>query len=105
MFAQLARIVFRRRNAYRGVFLNPDGQVGVASNIVLADLKKFCRADRSTIQVSHLQQRVDPIASALLEGRREVWLRIMHHLNVSDKDLFAINDPDGQPTNQEGDDN
>lgn len=105
MLRRLAELVLRRRNAYRAVFLQSDGQVGVAANIVMSDLKQFCRADRGTTVVSHLQQRVDPVASALLEGRREVWLRIAGHLHMSDRDLFGIGDPDGQLQNVEGDDN
>lgn len=92
---RIADIIFRRRNSYRAVF-RPGGEIGVAANIVLADLKKFCRGDRSTMIVSMVTQRVDTHASANLEGRREVWLRIMHHLNISDADLFAIADPEGQ---------
>ena len=42
---------------------------------VLADLKKFCRDRESTFSV-------DPRAHALLEGRREVLLRIQHHLEM-----------------------
>jgi hypothetical protein len=102
MFRKIAELIFRRRNAYRAIFL-PGGQVGVAANIVLSDLKQFCRADRSTMVVSMVSQRIDPVASAILEGRREVWLRIMNHLHISDADLFGINDPEGQPQNEAGD--
>lgn len=48
---------------------------------VLKDLAKFCRAHESTFEL-------DPRKHAVLEGRREVWLRIQEHLNLS-PDEFA----------------
>lgn len=32
----------------------------------------------------------DPRMAALLEGRREVWLRIQNHLKMSQDDLFDL---------------
>lgn len=67
----------QRKLAYRRVFTGED------SKQVLADLSRFCRADRSCF---HPDQRTE----ALLEGRREVWLRIQHHLNLTDEELNEI---------------
>ncbi len=64
--------------------LNPDGE------IVLADLKKFCRATASTVVVSPVSRSVDPIATAMAEGRREVWLRIMAHLHLEDRAVINL---------------
>lgn len=47
------------------------------------DLARFCRADQSTF---HADARVH----AVLEGRREVWLRIQEHLRLSDEELFTL---------------
>lgn len=104
MFRALAEIIQRRRNAYRAVFQPSGGQLGISQEIVLADLRKFCRATDSTAVVSRVQQRIDPIASAVLVGRREVWLRIMHHLHISDADLYRMVDPEGQPRSEQGTD-
>lgn len=50
---------------------------------VLADLAKFCRADRPTWSE-------DPRHHARLEGRREVWLRIEQHLRLTPEQLYEI---------------
>jgi len=51
---------------------------------VLADLAKFCRADKTCVVPS------DSRATYVLEGRREVWLRIQNHLNLSQEELYRI---------------
>lgn len=66
----------RRQQAYRAVF----SEESQASKRVLKDLAKFCRANESTF---HGEQRIH----AVLEGRREVWLRIMKHTKL-DTDQF-----------------
>lgn len=58
---------------------------------VLADLAKFCRANQSTFHA-------DPRVHAVAEGRREVWLRITQHLNLTDDQLWRMY---GQPTRME----
>jgi hypothetical protein len=88
----LRELIFKRRHAYRQVFL-AGGQLGTAAAIVLADLRRFCRATTSTTVVSAAGS-VDPIATALAEGRREVFLRICQHLHVSDADLYALVEDD-----------
>ena len=79
MIERLRQAIFRRRMAYRHLFAH-----GPATDIVLADLARFCYANRPTTVVSPISRQVDPIASAIAEGRREVWLRLMGHINLSD---------------------
>jgi hypothetical protein len=67
----------RRRTAYARTFETPHAQV------VLEDLAGFCRANETTFHE-------DARAAALLEGRREVWLRIQQHLNMSPEELFRL---------------
>lgn len=67
----------RRKGAYQGTFHSPSGMQ------VLADLAKFCRAAEPTFHP-------DPRMHALLEGRREVWLRITAHLNLTSEQLYAL---------------
>lgn len=55
----------------------------VLAQKVLEDLAHFCRANESTFHP-------DPRTHAVLEGRREVWLRIQHHLNLSDEELWEL---------------
>jgi hypothetical protein len=67
----------RRRSAYVATFDSHHGR------LVLADLATFCRATTSTFHA-------DPRVHAVAEGRREVWLRIARHLNLSDEQLFEL---------------
>lgn len=66
-----------RRYAYRQLFKGP------YSDIVLKDLARFCRAHESTFHT-------DARAHAVAEGRREVWLRLQNHLNLSDAQLWEL---------------
>jgi hypothetical protein len=89
MIEKLLAKIRKRRYAYRRLFLaesglSPDGE------IVLADLRKFCRATASTAVINPVSRSVDPIASAMAEGRREVWLRIMAHLHIDEKVVFNL---------------
>ena len=69
----------RRIVAYRFVFA-ADNRM---AQVVLKDLAKFCRATSSTAH--H-----DPHVAARLDGRREVFLRITQHLNLSTDDLYRL---------------
>jgi hypothetical protein len=81
----------RRRYAYRRLFLGENG-LNADGQTVLADLAKFCRANSSTAVVSPISRSVDPIATAMAEGRREVWLRIMAHLHLEDRVVINLNE-------------
>lgn len=50
---------------------------------VLMDLAKFCRAHESTFHQ-------DPRLHAVLEGRREVWLRIQECLNLTIQEIYDL---------------
>ena len=86
-FDQIKQWLTTRQTAYKSVFKSRFGPV------VLGDLARFCRATEPTF---HTNERM----SAILEGRREVWLRIQKHLNLSEADLFALTT--GQPANPRG---
>jgi len=77
MIQRVINLLHRRRNAYRMVFTNVDG------DMVLKDLAVFCRANESCF---HPDERVN----AVMEGRREVWLRIQHHLKLTDDQLMQL---------------
>jgi len=74
----LTKMFLRRRNAYKNTFNNPEGK------LVLADLRRFCRATLPTADVDNLH------TTFLLEGRREVWLRVMTHLQLTDEDIYNL---------------
>jgi hypothetical protein len=85
-----ARVILRRRQAYRAIFLDDRGPTPM-SEIVLADLRRACCADRPTT-VTDLAGRTDAIASARNEGRREVWLRIQQALYLDDEKIYRMLD-------------
>lgn len=69
----------RRKQAYQLTF-----QVNQPANVeVMEDLMKFCRYRESTF---HPDARI----AANLDGRREVMLRIMNHLNLSEEQLAQL---------------
>lgn len=70
-------LLFGRQRAYQLAF------GGEAGKDVLSDLAKFCRANESTFHA-------DPHIRCQLDGRREVWLRIQNHLNLSSDQLWDI---------------
>ena len=66
-----------KANSYRTVF---DTEKADVKN-VMADLCDFCFMLRPTT-IADKNNRADPVQSAILEGRREVFLRIMEYKNV-----------------------
>jgi len=66
-----------------------------ANQKVLEDLARFCRANETCVVPG------DRDRSLLLEGRREVWLRIQQHLQLSPEFLFALY-TGGQSPQQKG---
>jgi hypothetical protein len=68
-----------RKAAYQRTF-NKESR---DAQFVLADLARFCRATRSTFHPDHA-------ISDRLDGRREVFLRIAEHLNLSTDELYAL---------------
>lgn len=77
--AKAKEFVFSRKQAYQQTF-NSENRFNKA---VLKDLAKFCRANKSTFNT-------DPRAHAVLEGRREVWLRIEQHLHLTPEQLWEL---------------
>lgn len=80
----------KRKANYQLVFGSPAGQE------VLKDMARFCRAAETTI---HPMQNAR--THAMLDGRRQVWLRIYEHLNFTPEELLvvyraAVLDPTGE---------
>lgn len=78
IYEQAKALLRSKKQAYDTVFNN-----GVDAKIVLKDLGEFCRANETTFHE-------DPRAHALIEGRREVWLRIQKHLNLTPDELWEL---------------
>lgn len=94
LMQKTVRRLMRRRDAYRRIFA-PSGELSSSAELVLNDLRKFCRGTSSTIVVSPITGQVDPIASGVAAGRKEVWDRIIQNLHVSDADIYRIMENDG----------
>lgn len=72
-----------RAQAYKRTFS------GIYGERVLGDLAGFCRANESTFNP-------DPRMEGVLQGRREVWLRVTKHLNLTDDQLQRYFNPTGE---------
>jgi hypothetical protein len=79
-----------RKAAYQLTFAGPH------SERVMADLKRFCRAEATCFNA-------DPRIHAVLEGRREVFLRIQEHMNLGLEDLATLYGAVSATANDEGD--
>ena len=72
------------RQAYRQLFLNDDGKIKPEGMAVLRDLARFCYATKSAAKMSPKSGMIDPYATHIADGRREVHLRIINQINVED---------------------
>jgi hypothetical protein len=72
------RLTLFRRSSYKKTFDNPEGKK------VLADLKRFCKATVPTADLNNEK------VTYLLEGRREVWLRIQAHLQLTEDEIYQL---------------
>ena len=77
--SKIKEAVRRKKLAYVRVF----DRDNINTFEVLKDLAKFCRAHESTFQR-------DARAHAVLEGRREVWLRISEFLNLTEEEIVSL---------------
>ena len=66
------------------------GGANEPAKVVMADLARFCNATKPSVRVSPQTGAIDPMAMAVGEGRREVYLRIQTHLGLTDADVRAI---------------
>lgn len=82
--ARLGRAIqLRLSNSYARVF-DPEGNATARDvEIVLADLRDYCRADRATWDR-------EPHVAARLDGRRDVWLRLNGFLRLTDEQIAKL---------------
>lgn len=76
---KIKNLIRTRSFAYHQVF-SPEHKY-VAT--VLKDLSKFCRAHETTFHQ-------DPRVHAVMEGRREVWLRIQEYLKLHVDEIYEL---------------
>lgn len=77
--SKIKNLIRSRAYAYRMVF-SPENKY---TSDVLKDLAKFCRAHETTFNA-------DSRKHAAMEGRREVFLRISEHLNLTEEQIFDL---------------
>ncbi|HEJ9371212.1 GTP-binding protein [Klebsiella oxytoca] len=85
----MSRLILRRARAFRKVFGVP-GSRTKEQEIVLAVLGRFCRANKSSVTVSPIHRQVDPLATCVAEGRREVLNRISDYIQLDQEELIRI---------------
>lgn len=76
------------RESARAVFVTRKATPRM-SRPILDELREFCMADQSCVVVAK-DGRIDTHATAVAEGRREVWLKITQILNLTDEQLLAL---------------
>lgn len=79
LIERVKNIFKRRQQAYQITF----DKKNVMAQLVLKDLARFCRAHETTFHP-------DPRVHAVLEGRREVWLRLEEHLNLTSEEVWQL---------------
>ena len=76
-------IAGRKAQAWQRLMLGDGNKPTRDAEIVLGDLRRFCRAQSSTFDP-------DPYISARLQGRRDAWLRIAEFLNLSEAQVRQL---------------
>lgn len=78
--------ILRRRSHYRHVFQD----TGQSGDVVLADLRRFCRYGESPLTISLTLQQADPMSTGVRIGRAEVFARIAGMLHMDDAQLLKL---------------
>lgn len=78
------------RESARALFVRRDA-TPVQARPILDELREFCRADVSCVVVAK-DGRIDTHATAVAEGRREVWLKIQQILELTDEQINKLKD-------------
>jgi hypothetical protein len=86
--------LLRRKRAYRRLFPTRDGAVVGDAATVMGDLARFCRITEPPLVRSPTTGVVDPVASAVLIGRQEVFNRIRAQLFIDERALFNLKEED-----------
>ncbi|MDI7502027.1 GTP-binding protein [Cronobacter dublinensis] len=74
--------------AYRSVF-GEEGKRTEEQRLVIADLMNFSKLLASSVAVSKATGTVDPLATMLAEGRREVAHRIINYTTLDEGQVLA----------------
>jgi hypothetical protein len=75
--------------AFQRALLEPTGAMTLHGATVLGHLRNFCCAGDTTIRPNKTGM-IDPLALAVAEGRRQVWIEIEQTLQLSPQELAEI---------------
>lgn len=76
--------MFSRSRAWKQLLLDKNGNLKPEARLVVADLARFCRANSTTFTPG------DPHTSTHLEGRREVFTRIISYIGLNELLIYKI---------------
>lgn len=79
----MKRVLQRKEWAYRNIFQGDKGDLHEASKVALADMRTFCNGTKSNFST-------DALEMARMEGRREVFTRVMNFLNVDYSKFYDL---------------
>lgn len=82
--------ILRSKLSYQGVFFGNTGKLTLEGELVVKDLAKFCNAYTSSAKVTLATGKIDPINMAFEEGKRAVFNRMMHYLNLDDAAIYNL---------------
>lgn len=71
----IQRLISRRR-AFKSLFLDENNRLKPDAKMVMSELAAFCYAGKPSHKISR-NGTIDPYATHVAEGRREVYLRIV----------------------------
>lgn len=85
----------RRQLAIRRLCLDARGALNPDAKVLIADLRRFCRADgQPTLAYSPATGQLDPVATVAIAARREVYDRLMRYLTVDEVIVQNIREED-----------
>ena len=98
---RLFEFIRQRRASYKQAKNAEFAISAPATQNVLIDLADFCRAAESCASFDE-NGRYDHERTLIMEGRREVWLRLQNHFNLTTQQLYRL--ATGQTFETTGDD-
>jgi hypothetical protein len=81
--------IFRKKIGYQACFTDPQGNLTTSARIVLADLKREASMFGPTTRYDN-SGAVDPIATAIQEGKRQLLMHILEYVNLTDQKMFDL---------------
>lgn len=81
--------LFKKKTAYQHCFKDSMGNLTTAGQIVINDLAKKCNLYTTTARLD-AKGAIDPVHTALQEGKRQTLNYILEVINLTDEHLFKL---------------